>query len=148
MDTGVSKMEKKKNLGGRPRKEIDKQTFENLCALQCTESEICSWFDTTDKTLSKWCKETYGLGFSDIYPIKAEGGKISLRRTQWKLAQKSPAMAIFLGKNMLGQTDKVQNVTDMHIENVNPPEVKIYLPDNNRNDADLSTVKRQTEEKA
>ena len=31
---------------------------------------------------------------------------MSLRRIQWKLAEKSPAMAIFLGKNLLGQRDR------------------------------------------
>lgn len=33
-------------------------------------------------------------------------GNVSLRRMQWKLAEKSPAMAIFLGKNFLGQRDE------------------------------------------
>ena len=32
-------------------KEIDKKQFENLCGLQCTKSEICSFFGVTDKTL-------------------------------------------------------------------------------------------------
>ena len=27
--------------GGRPQKNIDKKTFENLCAIQCTKDEIC-----------------------------------------------------------------------------------------------------------
>ena len=36
----------------RPRKEIDQNEFEKLCALQCTQEEICAWFDVTDKTLT------------------------------------------------------------------------------------------------
>ena len=90
----------------RPKKEIDKETFEKLCGLQCTEEEICGFFDVTDKTLSGWCKRTYNCKFSEIYAKKRETGKISLRRAQFKLAEKSAAMAIFLGKNYLGQTDK------------------------------------------
>lgn len=90
---------------GRPKKEIDKEQFEKLCALFCTENEICHWFGVTDKTLTRWCKETYNLSFSDVYEQKREVGKISLRRSQFQLAIKSPAMAIFLGKNYLGQTD-------------------------------------------
>ena len=35
-----------------------------------------------------------------------KAGFISLRRKQFELAEKSPAMAIFLGKQYLGQTDK------------------------------------------
>ena len=99
---------------GRPRKQIDKTEFEKLCFLQCTKQEFCSWFDTTDKTLERWCKETYGMGFSEVFRIKRENGIISLRRTQFQLAEKSPAMAIFLGKNLLGQTDKLeQTVNDV-----------------------------------
>lgn len=95
-------------MAGRPRKEIDRDQFEKLCALQCTEIEICGWFDVTDKTLEKWCVETYNKHFSEVFAIKREAGKISLRRAQWQLATKSAAMAIFLGKNYLGQSDHVE----------------------------------------
>lgn len=90
----------------RPRKEIDKREFEKLCALQCTEDEICDWFDTTRKTIDSWCKRTYKASFSTVFGQKRGKGKVSLRRMQFQLAQKSAAMAIFLGKNYLGQTDK------------------------------------------
>lgn len=93
---------------GRPKKEIDKIEFEKLCGLQCTKEEMCGWFEVTDKTLESWCKRTYKKGFSEIFSEKRGKGKISLRRTQFKLAEKSPAMAIFLGKNYLGQSDKIQ----------------------------------------
>ena len=100
---------------GRPRKEINKTEFEKLCFLQCTQREFCSWFDVSDETLNKWCKENYdGRTFLDVFKEKRENGIISLRRTQFQLAEKSPAMAIFLGKNLLGQTDKVeQTVNDV-----------------------------------
>lgn len=94
--------------GGRPKKNIDKNEFEKLCGLQCTITEMCAFFDCDDKTLSKWCQETYGKSFSEIFEIKRGIGKISLRRSQFRLAEKNAAMAIFLGKNYLGQTDAVQ----------------------------------------
>lgn len=89
----------------RPRKEIDQKQFENLCGLQCTKAEICSWFGITDKTLESWCKRTYKTGFSDVFAEKRGLGKISLRRAQFRLAEKSAAMAIWLGKQMLGQRE-------------------------------------------
>ena len=100
---------------GRPRKEINKTEFEKLCFLQCTRSEFCTWFDVNEDTLNKWCKENYdGRTFLDVFKEKRENGLISLRRTQFQLAEKSPAMAIFLGKNLLGQTDKMeQTVNDV-----------------------------------
>ena len=94
-------------MAGRPKKEIAQDQFEKLCGLQCTLEEICGWFDVTDKTLDRWCKETYGKSFSEVFAKKREAGKISLRRSQWRLAEKSAAMAIFLGKNYLGQSDHV-----------------------------------------
>jgi hypothetical protein len=102
-------------MAGRPRKEIDQREFEKLCALQCTRSEVCSWFDVSEPTLIEWCKRTYdGKDFLTVFREKSETGKISLRRRQWQLAEKSPAMAIFLGKNILGQTDKMeQTVNDV-----------------------------------
>lgn len=45
------------------------------------------------------------MGFSEIFAIKRSDGKISLRRSQFALAKKNAAMAIFLGKQYLGQSD-------------------------------------------
>ena len=89
----------------RPLKQIPKDDFEKLCGLQCTKEEICSFFDVTDKTLENWCKRTYERGFSEVFQEKRGLGKISLRRAQFELAKKNAAMAIFLGKNYLGQRD-------------------------------------------
>lgn len=94
---------------GRPKKEIKKMDFEKLCALQCTQQEICDFFGIDHKTLTRWCKRTYGQEYSQTYQEKRAGGKISLRRMQFKLAEKSAAMAIFLGKNILGQSDFPEN---------------------------------------
>ena len=93
---------------GRPPAQIDRVQFENLCKIQCTEKEICAWFGVTDKTLSKWCKKTYGLNFSDTYAQKRVPGLISLRRNQFRLAETNATMMIWLGKQLLGQTDQVQ----------------------------------------
>lgn len=103
-------MEEKKKTG-RPEKVIDRKQFESLCALQCTLFEVCSFFDVTDKTLSKWCHKEYGMSFSEIFAIKRGAGQISLRRSQFKLAEKNAAMAIWLGKQYLEQKDVVE-VTD------------------------------------
>ena len=90
---------------GRPRKEIKKLEFEKLCAMQCTQQEICDFLEVDHKTLTRWCKRMYKKEYSQVYAEKKSGGKISLRRLQFRLAEKSAAMAIFLGKNILGQSD-------------------------------------------
>ena len=92
----------------RPLKEIDKKQFENLCGLQCTKEEMCAFFELTDKTLESWCKRTYNKGFSEVFREKRGIGKISLRRSQFELAKKNAAMAIWLGKQYLNQRDQMQ----------------------------------------
>ena len=91
---------------GRPRKKINKKQFESLCAIQCTQEEICSVLDISDKTLYKWCKENYGENFSVVFKQKREFGLMSLRRRQMESALNgNTAMQIFLGKNLLKQSD-------------------------------------------
>lgn len=99
---------------GRPRKEIDQKQFENLCGLQCTKDEICAWFDVTDKTLDAWCKRTYRENFSVVFQKKRGKGKISLRRSQWRLATEmlNPTMLVWLGKQYLGQKDVPEESID------------------------------------
>lgn len=93
---------------GRPKKEISKEQFEKLCGLQCTKDEIAGFFNCSPDTIENFCKRTYKDNFSAIFKIYSASGKISLRRYQFKLAEKSAAMAIFLGKNLLGQTDRIE----------------------------------------
>ena len=98
---------------GRPRKEFDKKTFEDLCSLGCSQEEIC-WFFRDEKgkpanidTLSRWCVRTYKMTFQEYFKKTGLMGlKIKLRRNQFKLSEKSAAMAIFLGKQYLGQKDE------------------------------------------
>lgn len=90
----------------RPKKVISQKQFESLCAIQCTQEEICNVLDVTDKTLTRWCNDTYNLSFSEIYAQKRDMGKVSLRRNQFKLAESGNAtMQIWLGKQVLKQSE-------------------------------------------
>lgn len=91
---------------GRPQKEIDQTMFEKLCGLQCTQEEIAGMFDCSVDTIERWCKRTYSETFAETYKKHSANGKTSLRRAQFKLAEKSAAMAIWLGKQYLGQRDR------------------------------------------
>lgn len=98
---------------GRPPKEIDRKEFEGLLAIQCTLEEVTAFFDIklggcSDDTIRRWCKKEYGETFESVSVKKKNYGKISLRRSQFRLAEKNATMAIFLGKNYLGQADKIE----------------------------------------
>ena len=89
----------------RPRKEIGEEEFVKLCGLQCSLEEIASFFDCSEDTIERWCKRTFNEGFAEVYAKKKGLGKISLRRAQFRLAEKNAAMAIWLGKQYLGQRE-------------------------------------------
>lgn len=97
---------------------INKNQFESLCEIQCTKEEICAVLDVSEKTLNSWCNSTYGENFSLVFSKKRNGGRSSLRRTQWKLAEKNPTMAIWLGKQYLDQRDEPTNENDNSLNDV------------------------------
>lgn len=99
--------EKKENKGGRPKIPINKEEFEKLCSLQCTEEEIAGWFSCSLDTIRRYCQNEYKEQFCEVYKRLSAKGKISLRRTQFRIAENGNAtMALWLGKQYLGQTDK------------------------------------------
>lgn len=90
---------------GRPYKNIDKEEFEKLCEMQCTQEEICGWFNADDKTLSAWCDREYDMSFSEVFKQKKGNGKISLRRKGFQMAHDIPSVHIFYAKNFLNMRD-------------------------------------------
>ena len=103
---------------GRPEIKIKKEDFEKLCALQCTEEEIAGFYDCSVDTINNWCKKTYDETFSETYKKKSAKGKMSLRRYQFKLAERNASMAIFLGKQYLGQRDVIETGTPEELDKV------------------------------
>jgi methylphosphotriester-DNA--protein-cysteine methyltransferase len=112
---------------GRPKVEFDKKTFVDLVGLGCNQEEICWFFrDIKGKpanvdTLSRWCKREFGVNFQEYYrQNRYHALKIQLRRNQFELSKRSAAMAIFLGKNYLGQKDVIEQIgKDASVEVLN-----------------------------
>lgn len=101
--------EEKKKMG-RPRIEIDKRQFEQLCGIQATEEEIYGWFKCSSETIRRWCRREYGEPFCEVYKKFSSSGKISLRRNLFHQAEKSVPAAIFLAKQHLGMRDNPEEV--------------------------------------
>lgn len=100
--------------GDTPAKnKIVKETFEKLCGMWCTLVEIADFFGVSEDTVESWCKDTYGMTFSEVYKKRSSQGNISLRRWQLKSAEKgNVTMQIWLGKQHLGQKEKVEVDTE------------------------------------
>ena len=106
----------------RPLKIIDWNLVEKLCALQCTGEEIASALDIDYDTLQRAIKREFDSSFADYFKKHSSKGKMSLRRKQYEVAQSgSVPMLIWLGKQYLGQSDKVEN----HIEPDNEININI-----------------------
>lgn len=113
---------------GRPRIVIETDDFEKLCKIQCTLNEIAGWFNCSIDTIENWCKRTYKTTFSDIYIKKSAGGKISLRRMQWKSAEAgNTGMQVWLGKQYLNQREN----RDIQINDLRKIEIIDDLPEDN-----------------
>lgn len=105
---------------------INKSQFEALCRIMCTKEEIADIFEVDADTLNAWCKKIYGDTFSVVYKKKSAKGKMSLRRYQFEQAKKNPTLAIWLGKQWLGQSDKIENINT----NVEKKPLQIEVIDN------------------
>lgn len=98
------------NPNGRPPKEFDQKTFEGLCHVWCTFEEIENILGAKREAINYWCQRTYGESLQEVYNKFSDGGKASLRRNQLQLSKKNAAMAIWLGKQKLGQRDIPQEL--------------------------------------
>lgn len=94
---------------GRPEVPIDWKHFEQLCFIQCTHDEIASFCKINRETLYIRAEKQYGEDFPTIYKRFSDGGRMSLRRHQYRIAEKNTAMAIWLGKQYLGQREPESN---------------------------------------
>ena len=79
--------------------------------LQATASEIAGSFRVSTETLDAHLKHAFGVGFLELKKRTDGAGKMSVRRYQFKMAEKNATMAIWLGKVWLGQTDTSVLVT-------------------------------------
>lgn len=89
----------KPNGVGRPRLDIDPNIVKEMAGIGCTIREIATVMGCSRDTIERHFAEEIVKG--------QEESKAKLRRRQWQSAMGgSPAMLIWLGKQMLGQADK------------------------------------------
>ena len=97
---------------GRPKADIDLEQLENLSALNCTMPELAAYFKVPLRTLED--RYTNDPKVRACIDQGRELGRLSVRRKQMQLMEEhnNPTMAIWLGKQLLGQREKHDVVTE------------------------------------
>ena len=75
-------------LSGR-RRELTRELFEELGALQCEPEEILGFIGTDEESLDSWCQDVYDLGLKEILPMVRQDGLIEIRRASFDALRKS-----------------------------------------------------------
>ena len=116
----------------RPAKRIniDWDVINELLQCGSSQRDCASQMGIDPATLGKHCQIEFGIDWIDYARMWADKGCNSLRVTQHRKAidDKDTKMLIWLGKQRLGQSDKIET------DNVSTviPAVKIYIPHNDR----------------
>ena len=71
------------------RRELTRELFEELAALQCAEEEILGYIGTTEKKLERWCRKTYRRPLGEMLPMIRQDGLIAIRRASFDQLKKS-----------------------------------------------------------
>jgi hypothetical protein len=94
---------------GRPKSVFNEKELKYLCSIHCTLEEIAGFFQMNKQVLSRKIKEEYNISWTEFYERNSQGSKVSLRRRQIQAAMEGDTQMLkFLGKNMLGQKEKVE----------------------------------------
>lgn len=106
---------------GRPQLDIDWEQFEKLCEIQCTAEEVAFWFRCSVDTIERAVKRKYKTTYADIMRQKGVRGRIAIRRELFQLGLKGNLGAlIWLSKNHLGMSDKVETTNETNLKTAHP----------------------------
>ena len=71
------------------RRELTRDVFEELAALQCAEEEILGYIGTTEKKLERWCRKVYRHPLGEMLRMIRQDGLIAIRRASFEQLKKS-----------------------------------------------------------
>ena len=71
------------------RRELTRELFEELAALQCAEEEILGYIGTTGKKLERWCRKVYRRPLAEMLSMVRQDGLIAIRRASFEQLRKS-----------------------------------------------------------
>lgn len=114
-----NKEEKPKDKGGRPKKVLDMALIDKYLRAGCPGTEVATLLGVSKDTVYKRVKEVHGVSFDEYAQKQKAAGKEFLRFKQYEEAVNgNQALLIFLGKNILGQSDKQQTESTFNLAGV------------------------------
>ena len=71
------------------RREMTRELFEELAALQCATEEILGYVGTTERKLEAWCRKNYRRPLREMLAMIRMDGLIAIRRASFDQLKKS-----------------------------------------------------------
>ena len=71
------------------RREMTREMFEDLAALQCATEEILGYVGTTEKKLEAWCRKNYRRPLREMIAMIRMDGLVAIRRASFDQLKKS-----------------------------------------------------------
>ena len=71
------------------RREMTREMFEELAALQCATEEILGYVGTTEKKLEAWCRKNYRRPLREMIAMIRMDGLVAIRRASFDQLKKS-----------------------------------------------------------
>lgn len=89
-------------------KDLDWELLDDLIGIFCTGEECSAVLGLHYETINNKIMEKFNVPFPEYFKQKRGKGKASLRRRQFELTKTNPALSIWLGKQYLGQKDRLE----------------------------------------
>lgn len=118
LDNAVTVVDETEETGSSPKRKVGRpigatklkltdelvKQIEGLARIQCTQKEAGAVLGVNVDTFGDFLRRHQKA--KEAWENGAETGKASLRRNQFKMSEHNPTMAIWLGKQCLGQKDQ------------------------------------------
>lgn len=106
------------NRVGRPEKEFDWKVLDSILQFGANLIDCSELLDVSDDTIQRKIRSEHGCTFSEYRTKKMGRMRVKLLQKQYEMAQNgNVALLIWLGKQHLGQTDKVvQEIQEVNLE--------------------------------
>lgn len=111
------------NSVGRPKKELDWKVLDSILQFGANLIDCSDILNLSEDTIQKRIRDQFDLTFTEYRHRKMSKMRMKLLQKQFDVAMKgSTALLIWLGKQYLGQSEKIEQTTEMAI---NPTNIRI-----------------------